>query len=93
MQSFCLLGNKLIIMEDFEKKFQNEITHVKGLKGGHTPGRVKVTAGTEDKIYLNDTITNLKSVVLQWNANYTSPMLDSLRIYVIIDTNMIFKSN
>ena len=56
-------------MTDFEKKLQNKIERVKGLKGGHTSGRVKVPFGSEDKLYLDDSITKLKNVVLKWHAN------------------------
>ena len=56
-------------MTDFEKKVQNYITRVKVLKGGHTSGRVKVPVGAEDILYLDDPITKLKNVVLQWHAN------------------------
>ena len=45
----------------FEKKVQNEIAQVKGLKGGHTSGWFKVLVGTEDKLYLYYPITKLKS--------------------------------
>ena len=62
----------LLSMLDFENKIQSEIAQVKGLKGGNTSGWVKVTIGTEDKIYLYDTITELKNVLLQRHANCTS---------------------
>ena len=63
-------------MIGFEKKVQNEFAQVKGLKGGHTSGWVKVLVGAEDKLYLDDPITKLKILVLQWHANYISSMLD-----------------
>ena len=56
-------------MTDFEKKVQNEIARVKGPKGGHTPGWVKVPVGTEDKLYLYDPINKLKNVGLLWHEN------------------------
>ena len=59
-------------MADSEKKVQTKIAGVKGLKGGHTSGWVKVSVGTEDKLYLDDPITNLKNVVLQRHANCMS---------------------
>ena len=46
-------------MTDFEKKFQNKITRVKVLKGGHTSGWVKVPVGTWDKLYLDNPITKI----------------------------------
>ena len=52
-------------MTDFEKKSQNEIPQAKGLKGGHTSGWVKVPAGTEEKLYLDDPVTKLK----MWACN------------------------
>ena len=62
-------------MTDFEKKSQNEIPQAKGLKGGHTSGWVKVPAGTEEKLYLDDPVTKLKNVGLQRHANFMSSML------------------
>ena len=66
----------LFIMKNLEKKVQNEITWVKGLKGGHTSEWVKVPVGVENKIYLDDPINKMKNVVLQWHANCMSWMLD-----------------
>ena len=43
---FVYSKKKLLSMTDFEKKFQNKIAQVKGLKGGHTSGWVKVTFRT-----------------------------------------------
>ena len=63
-------------MTESDKKIQCEKVRVKGLKGGHTSGWVKVNVSTEDKIYLDDTITKLKNVGLQRHANCTSLMLD-----------------
>ena len=63
-------------MTDFDKKVQNEIAQVKGLKGGHKSGWVKVPFGTEDKLYLDNPINKLKNVVLQQHTNYTISMLD-----------------
>ena len=80
-------------MTNFEKKVQNEIARVKGLKGGHTSGLVKVPAGTEDKLYLDYPIIRLKNVVLQRHVNCMSWMLDQLRIYFIMKTKTISKSN
>ena len=51
-------------MTDFEKKVQNKMAQVKGMKGGHTSGWVKVPVGEEDKLYLDYPITKLKNVVL-----------------------------
>ena len=56
-------------MTDSEKKSQKEIAQVKGPKGRHTSGWVKLPAKTEDKLCLDDSITKLKNVVLQWHAN------------------------
>ena len=47
-------------MTDFEKKLQNKIAQVKGLKGGHTSSWVKVRVRTQDKLYLDDPITKVK---------------------------------
>ena len=69
---FVYSGKQLLGMTDFENKFQNEITQVKGLTGGHTSGWVKFSVGTEDKLYLDDNITRLKFLVLQWHANSMS---------------------
>ena len=66
---FVYSGKTLLIMTELEKKIQNETARLKGLKGGHTSGRDKVPVGTEDKLYLDDPITNLKNVVLQRHAN------------------------
>ena len=54
---------------DSEKKFQNEIVWLNGLKGGPASGWVKVPVRTEDKLYLDDPITKLKNLVLQRHAN------------------------
>ena len=59
-------------MTDFEKKVQNKIARVKGLKGGNTSGRVKFPVGTEDRIELDDPITKLKHVRLQRHVNCMS---------------------
>ena len=40
----------LLSMKDFGRKVQNKIVQVKGLKGGHKSGWVKVTVGTEDTV-------------------------------------------
>ena len=69
---FIYSVNTLLSMMDFKKKFQNEIARVKGLKGGNTSGWVKYPVGTEDKLYLDDTITTVKNVVLQRHANCMS---------------------
>ena len=44
-------------MTDFEKKFQNKIAQVKGLKGGHTSGWVKFIVVILDKLYLDEPST------------------------------------
>ena len=62
-------------MADSEKKVQNETAQVKGLKGGHTSGWVKVPSETEDKLYLDHPINKLNNVGLQRRANYMSWML------------------
>ena len=62
-------GKTLLSMTDFENKVQNKIARVRGLKGGHTSGWVKVPVRKEDKIYLDDPITKLENVGLQWHAN------------------------
>ena len=59
-------------MTDFNNKFQCEISRVKGLKGGHTSGWVKVPVGTQDKLYLDDPITKLKNMFLQQHENFMS---------------------
>ena len=56
-------------MVDFKKKVQDNITRVKGMRGGYPSGWVKVTVGTEDKLYLDDTITQLKNLGLKQHAN------------------------
>ena len=66
---FVYSGKTLLSITDFEKKFRNKIARVKGLKGGHTSGWVKVPVGTEDKLYLDNPITRLKNVGLQRHAN------------------------
>ena len=43
---FVYSGKMLLSMTDFENRVQNEISRVKGLKGGHTLGWVKVPYGT-----------------------------------------------
>ena len=45
------------------------------MKGGNTSGWVKVPVGTYDKINLDDPITKVKKLGLQWHANYMSSML------------------
>ena len=57
---FVYSRKKLIRMTDFEKKLQNKIERVKGLKGGHTSSWVKVPVRTSDKLYLYDPITKVK---------------------------------
>ena len=64
MQPFVYSGKTVLSMKDFKKKVQKEIARVKGLKGGHTSGWVTVSVGTQDKIYLDGTITKLKNVGL-----------------------------
>ena len=59
-------------MTDFDNKFQNDITGVKGLKEGHISGCHKVPFGTEGKLYLDDSMNTLKNVGLQQYANCTS---------------------
>ena len=73
---FVYSRKKLLIMTDFEKKFQNKIAQVKGLKGGHTSGWVKVPFRTHDKLYLDELITKVKNVGLQRHVNNMSSMLD-----------------
>ena len=57
-------------MTDFNNKVQNKISRVKGLKGGHTSGWVKVLVGTYDKLYLYFPITLLKNVGFQSQLNH-----------------------
>ena len=59
-------------MTDFKKKVQKSIERVKGLKGRETSGWVKVPVGIEDNIYLDDPITKLKILGLQWHTNCMS---------------------
>ena len=66
---FVYSMKKLIRMTDFEKKLQNKIAQVKELKGGHTSGWVKVPVGTQDKLYLDEPITKVENMGLQWHAN------------------------
>ena len=63
------------------------------MKGEHTSGWVKVPVRTEDKLYIDYPITKLKNVGLKRHANCMSLMLDWLRIYVIMKTKTISKSN
>ena len=65
-------GKTLLRMMESEKKSQIDIAQVKGLKGGHKSGRIKFPVRTEDKLYLENTITKLKSLSLQRHSNGTS---------------------
>ena len=45
-KTFIYIGKTLLSISDFEKRVQNAIAQVKGLKRGHILGLVKVTVGT-----------------------------------------------
>ena len=79
-KTFVYSRKKLISMTDFEKKFQNKIARVKGLKGGHTLGWVKVPFRTQDKLYLDDPITMVKKCGLA-----TACKLNELNVRLIMD--------
>ena len=54
---FVYSGKMLLSMTNFEKKFQNEIAPVKGLKEVHTTGWFVFIVRKEHKLYLEIPIT------------------------------------
>ena len=77
---FFYSRKKLLSMTYFEKKLQNKISRVKGLKGWHTSGWVKVTVSTQDKLYLDEPITKVKQCGLA-----TACKLHEFNVRLIMD--------